>query len=206
MIFYLAALQAMPPELGRSRRARRRLALELLPPRHLAAADADHAVRAGQRRDQRVPRWSTSRGHDPRRAGQCDHAAALSTSTRSASASGIRAYAAALTVVLLALLCTASRCACSSGVARHAEMHYQMSTADPYTARPAGRALGNGRRLAARRSCGSCRLPTRCGRPSTRRNSPRVSCSLAPLTLDNFARAWDGRAVSRAISSTPRCW
>ncbi len=43
------------PEPARGRGDRRRVALVLLPPRAVAAADADHAVRAGQRRHQRLP-------------------------------------------------------------------------------------------------------------------------------------------------------
>ena len=61
----------------RSRRARRRLALDLLSPRAIPAADADHAVRADQCGDQRVPYRRPHHRHDARRAGQRHHAAAL---------------------------------------------------------------------------------------------------------------------------------
>ena len=59
-----------------------------LPPRHLAAADADHAVRAGQCRHQRLPRRRPDR-RDDRAAGRTTRPrCCCSTSTRSASASG----------------------------------------------------------------------------------------------------------------------
>src|ERR1043165_7081400 len=56
---------------------RRRLALDVLLPRAVSAADADHAVGADQRRDQRLPHRRPHHRDDARRAGQCHHALAL---------------------------------------------------------------------------------------------------------------------------------
>src|SRR5262249_25639511 len=61
----------------RSRGPRGHLAMDLLSSRAIPAADADDAVRAGQRRHQRVPHRRSHRGHDARRARQRQHAAAL---------------------------------------------------------------------------------------------------------------------------------
>ena len=77
MIFYLAALADHADRSARGRRAGGFVALELFPPRHLAAADADHVVRLGQRGDQRVPRDRPYRGDDPRRPGQRHDTAAV---------------------------------------------------------------------------------------------------------------------------------
>ena len=83
-----AAEHLAEPRRGRS--ARRRLALDLLSPRAVSAADADHAVRAGQRGDQRVPHGRPHHRDDARRAGQRHHACCSITSIRSASISGTR--------------------------------------------------------------------------------------------------------------------
>ena len=56
---------------------RRRVALVFLPPRHVSAADADDAVRARQRGDQRVPPGRSRRRDDARRPRQRDLTAAL---------------------------------------------------------------------------------------------------------------------------------
>ncbi len=48
MIFYLAALQQIPPSIRRSGGARGGVALHLLPPHPASSADADHAVRLRQ--------------------------------------------------------------------------------------------------------------------------------------------------------------
>ena len=77
MIFYLAALQCDLAVARRSRGAGRRLALDVLPPRAVSAADADDAVRADQRGDQRLPHGRPHHRDDPRRAGQRHDAAAL---------------------------------------------------------------------------------------------------------------------------------
>ena len=70
-----AAVDVAAPR--RSRGDRRRVALVFLSPRHVSAADADDAVRAGQRGDQRVPPGRPHRRHDARRPRQRDGAAAV---------------------------------------------------------------------------------------------------------------------------------
>jgi sn-glycerol 3-phosphate transport system permease protein len=102
MIFYLAALQGISPSLARPPRSRR-VALDLLPPRAVSAADADHAVRADQRRDRRVPHRRPHHRDDARRAGQRHHAAAL-LHLQVGFNFWDTSYAAALTGVLLAML------------------------------------------------------------------------------------------------------
>ena len=88
MIFYLAALQQVPPSLAEAAGDRGREPLVLLPPRDLAAAGADDAVRAGQRGDQRVPARRPHHRDDPRRARTTPPRSCSSTSTRSGSSSG----------------------------------------------------------------------------------------------------------------------
>ena len=77
MIFYLAALQRSRRPSPKPPRWKGASRLDLLPPRAVSAADADHAVRAGQRGDQRVPHRRPHHRDDARRAGQRHHAAAL---------------------------------------------------------------------------------------------------------------------------------
>ncbi len=77
MIFYLAALQSLNPSLGEAAAIEGASRWYLLPARAVAAADADHAVRADQRRDQRLPHGRPHLRADARRAGQRVHAAAV---------------------------------------------------------------------------------------------------------------------------------
>ena len=63
----------------------------------------------------------------------------------------------------------------------------------------------NRRRLAARRCCGSCRSPTRSGRRSIRPNSRRASCSPRRSRSTTSSRPGTRRR-SRATSSTRSCW
>ena len=123
MIFYLAALQRSRPRLARGRGARRRVALVLLPPRAVPAADADHAVRAGQRGDQRVPHRRPHRRDDARRTGQRDRAAARIYIYEVGFNFWDTTYAAALTMVLLALLALVALGAVSCFLERR--MHYR---------------------------------------------------------------------------------
>ena len=55
MIFYLAALQQIPPALAEAAALEGASRWHYFRRVHLPAADADHAVRAGQRGDQLVP-------------------------------------------------------------------------------------------------------------------------------------------------------
>ena len=103
MIFYLAALQQMLADARRGGGARGRLALVLLPPRAVPAADADDAVRARQRGHQRLPHGRPPRRHDARRSRQRHLAAALYI-YEVGFTFWDTAYAAALTVILLVLL------------------------------------------------------------------------------------------------------
>jgi len=69
---------AVPVTASRGGRGDRgRIAVVFLPPRHFPAAHADHAVRAGQRGDQRIPSRRPYRRDDARRSGQRDGAAPL---------------------------------------------------------------------------------------------------------------------------------
>ena len=77
MIFYLAALQSMSPNLAEAAAIEGAGRWYFFRRVHLSAADADHAVRAGQCGDQLLPPGRSHRGHDPRRTGQRDLAAAV---------------------------------------------------------------------------------------------------------------------------------
>ena len=77
MIFYLAALQQMSPNLAEAAAIEGRVAVVLFPPRDVSAADADDAVRAGQRGHQFLPAGRPHRGDDQGRARQRQLAAAL---------------------------------------------------------------------------------------------------------------------------------
>ena len=77
MIFYLAALQSLPPELEEAAAHRGRVALVLLPARDLSAAHADDAVRAGERDHQLVQARRPSLHPDQGRPGQRLQPAAL---------------------------------------------------------------------------------------------------------------------------------
>src|SRR5262249_26069403 len=68
---------ADPAGARRGRGAGRRLAPDLLPPRAVSPAHADHLVRADQRGDQRVPHGRPHHRDDARRSRQRDHVAAL---------------------------------------------------------------------------------------------------------------------------------
>ena len=60
MIFYLAALQSISPSLAEAAAIEGASRWYFFRRVTVSAADADHAVRAGQRGDQRVPAWSTT--------------------------------------------------------------------------------------------------------------------------------------------------
>ncbi len=51
-------------------------------------------------------------------------------------------------------------------------------------------------------SCGCCRCSTRSGRRSIRPSSRRALALAAPLTLDNFARAWAAAPFARYFVNT----
>ena len=76
MIFYLAALQGIAPVLAEAA-AIEGESLDLLPAGHVPVAHADNAVRARQRRDQFIPNGRSHRGDDARRSRQCERTAAL---------------------------------------------------------------------------------------------------------------------------------
>ena len=160
----------------RSRRARRRLALDLLPPRAVSAADADHAVRADQRGDRRVPHRRPHHRDDARRAGQRHDAAALLHLSGRLQFLGHdlcgSAHRRAARDARARWRCCNT--ACSNGG----------STTDERAPAPIPmRRAASGARSKARppgcsRSCGSCRSPMRCGRRFIRPSSPRASrCS-----------------------------
>ena len=67
MIFYLAALQTLPPVLQEAGRLEGAAAAILLPPGHPAVTHAHHAVRTRQRRGKRVPPGRPCGRHDARR-------------------------------------------------------------------------------------------------------------------------------------------
>ena len=103
MIFYLAALQGISPELDEAALIEGRRALVLLPPGDAAAADADHALRPGQRDDQLLQARRPHLHPDQGRAGQRLLAPAL-LHLRSRLRFWDTAYASTLTVVLLLIL------------------------------------------------------------------------------------------------------
>jgi sn-glycerol 3-phosphate transport system permease protein len=94
---------ADPAEPVRGRGARGRVALVLLPPRDLPAADADHALRAGQRGHQRLPPGRPHHRDDQGRPGQRD-SLLLFYIYEVGFKFWDTGYGAALTMVLLALL------------------------------------------------------------------------------------------------------
>ena len=65
-----------------------------------------------------------------------------------------------------------------------------------------GAALETRGRLAAWACSGSCRWPTRSGPRSIPPSSRRASCSIAPLTLENFANAWNAAPFARYFVNT----
>ena len=77
MIFYLAALQSMSPHLGEAAALMGAGRWYFFRRVTFPAPDADHALRAGQRRDQLVPPGGPHRGDDEGRARQRHGAAPL---------------------------------------------------------------------------------------------------------------------------------
>ena len=157
----------------RSRRARRRIALDVLPPRAVSAADADHAVRAGQRGDQRLPHGRPHHRDDARRARQCDDAAALlhlsgrlqflgHEPTRPRSPRSCSAFS---------RLRRSSNTACSNGGSTTDERAPRSVCAERRLARARKRAQPGCWQFS-----GYCRSPMRCGRHFIRPSSPRALC------------------------------
>ena len=77
MIFYLAALQQLSPDLEEAAAVGGRRTLDHFPPHHLSAVDADHAVCRRQRGDQFLQAGRSPRHHDQGRSEQCKHTSAL---------------------------------------------------------------------------------------------------------------------------------
>ena len=97
-------------------------------------------------------------------------------------------YAAALTLVLLVILAAFARGA--------------VPVPRPPGALPVRRLRDGRGGLAPRRRSGSCRWPTRSGRPSIRREFSTRFVLGAPLTLENFAKAWDAAPFARYFVNT----
>ena len=100
MIFYLAALQQIPPSLGEAAALEGASRLYFFRRVQFPAADADDAVRARQRGDQRLPHGRPHHRHDARRARQRDVAAAVPRLRAGLQFLG-HGLAAAMTVMLL---------------------------------------------------------------------------------------------------------
>ena len=205
MIFYLAALQPISPALARGRGARGRVALATIFRRiTLPAADADHAVRAGQRGDQLLPPGRPHRRDDPRRARQRHLAAALLH---------LRGR---LQLLGHGLCGDADRACCwccsrlvAIGAVRASSSAGRTTNEPRSTSRHAARSAARSRRVArvaAGHAAGSCRCAYAVW---TAFHPPEYSTRfelIAPLTLDEFRRAPGRPRRSRATSSTPSCW
>ena len=77
MIFYLAALQQLSPDLEEAAAVEGASRWYIFRRDHLSAADADHAVRGDQRGHQFVQAGRSSRHHDQGRSQQRQHVAAV---------------------------------------------------------------------------------------------------------------------------------
>ena len=192
MIFFLAALQQVRPDLYEAARMENASALAGVLAHHLAAGDADHAVRRHQRADQRVPRRRPGHRHDRRRAEQRDDVAAVLHLSGRLQLLGFRLRRRVVDGAAVRAR-RASRSRSSS-----------CSTAGFITDERGSRKI----RLADRwppgcsGCCGRCRCSTRCG-PASIRSAYATRFDLAsPLTLHNFARAWEAAPFARYFANT----
>ncbi len=154
----------------RGRGDRGRIAMALLPAGDVSAADADDAVRARQRGDQRFPPGRPRRRDDARRPGQCDLAPPLLHLRDRFPLLGFGLRRCADDGVaddprprcLGAILVRRAQASITNDAC------LPSPRASPAASRPRARGRWG--------SCGSCRSPTHSGRHFTRRNSRRASC------------------------------